>query len=266
MNVVGGEAIHGEAPQTERPSMLTTRYDPYDSIGVPDARLMERLAQQVRVSSEPMPFVRGGQALASAILRSRVVGTAPMWVGTLAEALGASLALMLRRTLSGTTADQRVELATAAVALSIVRPDLSEDCDAAVRAWLSYSTPRQHQHAHLLAARTLLHLLLDEGDLAAETVDALVGFNGESAGWILHDWAVSRVQQHGLSRETHCFHNLRVALASAEPASARSCLQLLAGVAIVTRAGHPRVYTLRWLEAVARDVEHVGTSSLSAVG
>ena len=248
--------------------MPTTPHNPYHTIGIPDARLMARLGEQVRAGGNVTPFIRAGQALASVIIGSREAGELPSWVGSLADALGSTLAIVARRTQAHESADLRIELATTAVALSVVRPDLADVCHDAITTWLTDgATGALHHHRpHLLAARTLHHLLLDHTQQASATVEALLTFEGATAGSVLYDWTVSRAQHHGVNREAQCFHYLRLALASSDPACARAGLQLLAAAAIVRRSGHPLSYVLPWLHTVACDIEQVGTSSLSAAG
>ncbi len=236
---------------------------PLGTVTTPDHRIMERLAGLIRRGAGVTPFITAGHALANAIVASRGFGQLPRWADDLADAMVGSLILVQQRSQVDSCPDRRVQLATAAAVLAMVRPRLERVCDGAITTWLGFGMAPAHCHddATQLAARTLHFLRLDDTDAAADAVDALVDHGGVAAGMVLHDWTVSRVQGHGLSREVQCFHNLRLAL---NGAGNTASLQLLASLVVLRRAGRDGSEALHWLDQVATEIRVEGTSSLCA--
>ncbi len=231
---------------------------PFGMVATPDERLMQRLVGLLRRGAGATPFITAGHALTNAVMATRGIGDLPDWAEDLADAMVGALILVQQRTQGLENADIRVELATAAAVLGVVRPRVAPVCRGAITVWLGFGMPpaRWQNDPNQLAARTLLFLALDDTDAAIKSIDALLEFGGAPANGVLHDWTVSRVQRHGPSREAQCFHNLRLALMGYPSAT----LQLLAAIVVMERMGRGCGDALGWLDQVAVDIRDAGTS------
>lgn len=227
----------------------------------PDPRLIERLTTQIRSrDGASAAWIAGGHALALGLLGAvDQGGELPAWAADLADTMVGSLLRVLERSVNDADVATRVELGAAAAVLSIARPHCTSVLDGAVDAWIHWTPegPEAHHDEATLATWTLLHLLRDHPDCAAEAAWAL-GQRSSGLGLLLHDWVVARLQEHGAEREGQCFHALRAALGTAQPG-----VVLLAAAVATQAAGLRRRSTLPWLDRVAAQVRDHGTSSLS---
>lgn len=228
----------------------------------PDPRLIERLTAQIRSrDGSAAAWVAGGEALALGLLGAREAGgSLPTWADDLADTMVGSLLRVLERSVDEADVPARMELGAAAAVLSVARPHCTSVLDGAVDAWIHWTPehPEVHHDEATLAIWTLLHLLRDDAEGAAVSAWTLCE-RGSGLGLLLHDWVVTRLQEHGAEREGQCFHALRAAVAG----EARPTLVLLAAAVATQAAGLRRRSTLPWLDRVAAQVRDHGTSSLS---
>jgi len=222
---------------------------------IPGADEVLRSYVLVGRAGSPRAFADAGQTLAAAILASRGGGPLPRWAEDLADAMARALMLVQARTVEETDADFRVRLATSAVVLSLVRPDLESACDGAVRVWtgLGLSDVSFMTDPATLAARALLALFVDDVTGAEASVAQLGPQEYAGIGGPLHDWVVVRRQRHGGGREVECFHNLRLAIAGVRHES-RPALILVAALVAWARLDVPRSRLLVWLDELALEV------------
>ena len=228
----------------------------------PDARIIARLLHALRSAPSSGVFIASGKALAAALLVERGGGTGPAWADALADAMTGALVLVQYRSASEEDDSVLVELSAAASALAVARPELWRRCEGAIHDWMGrIASVDRREGEHDLAVQTLLWLLIDDVERACEAVDALVERPETQHGWLLHDWAVSRLQQQGCARESVAFHNLRVSLAHGLPGGAAASLLILAGLVMARRAERGPCEVLTWFDAVAAEVRTTGTSS-----
>lgn len=235
---------------------------PFGPIAAPDPRLAARLVGALRQAPAPATFIAGGQALSVAALLHSAEGRTPSWAGNITAAMTGALILVQYRAEALEDDDVLVALASAAAQLAVTRPALWGPVQSALHDWLGRLGPVQPDTpASVLAARVLLLLLIDDGEGAAETVDRLVDRAEPHVGWLLHDWVVARLQNHGPGREVAAWHNLRVALAHAGPHRDSAMLLVLGALVAAHRAGHGPTVVGTWLAEVAAEVRSEGTSS-----
>ena len=234
----------------------------FGNVVPPDARIIARLVQSLRSAPSTGVFIAGGKALAAALLVEREGRSGPAWADALADAMTGALVLVQYRSASEEHDSVLVELSAAAAALAVARPKVWRRCEGAIHDWMGRiaSVDRREQE-DALASQALLWLLIDDVERACEAVDALVERPNTQHGWLLHDWAVCRLQQQGCARESVAFHNLRVGLAHGLPGNAAAPLMVLAGLVMAARAERGPCEVLAWFDAVAAEVRTTGTSS-----
>jgi hypothetical protein len=218
---------------------------------LPDARLMARLAIQVRFGDRIGAFMAGGDALALAALASAGGQSLPGWAHDLADAMVGALLLVEDHTIDDASAHDRLRLSSAALVLSVLRPRAACATDGAISLWMNWGmgTPRCADDAQDLLRWTLLRLFVGDLDGAVEAVHELVDREPSGAGMALYDWVVARVQSHGQARERECFGHLRTLLAadgSLDPAL------LVVAATVLNQAGPMRRdKVLPWLDGQA---------------
>jgi hypothetical protein len=169
----------------------------------PDARLMQRLQWQLRQSAAPAAFVVAAEALAGALVGE---GPLPAWADAMADTLVGSLLLVEANAdcdeVSG------VELARAALVLSVARPQVARACDQAVARFLARSgegpgrclTPAWGSStAEDRVSRLFIASWLGDFDAVDEGAEALAG-DGELA-WSLALQRYARAQRLGTEGE-----------------------------------------------------------------
>lgn len=232
----------------------------------PASRVLDRLTALLRNGDSRTAFVTGGEALAAGLLATRG-GIAPSLSATqLADAMVGSLLIVDRGTADDEDADRRVRLALATTVLSVARPHTARFCDGIVSIWLGLGlgSVRKMENPYALAGRVLLALLRNDADDASDAVDALIDIDRTGVGGILHDWVVARLQGHGNVREAACFHALRLSLSQTPGGGEGAALLIVGAAVVVERAGRPRSAVLDWLDAIAEDVETLGTTARAA--